>query len=259
MIETELHALGIGYRHDSSFSIERPEGSGDNLLVIFKSAAKVKINGIFVSVPPDTAIVYGKNSYQCYCADGEAYANHWVHFDFAEDTAFLKRINLPLDTIINVTDISSVENILTQISVESVSDGENKSECIDLLLKLLMAKLGDGAKKNEHHSVHYNALCALRAEIYRSTGKCGSVAELAEKLLLSPSHFQSLYKKEFGVSCYEDVISARIEKAKYYLLNTSLSVKSIAELCGCENDVHFIRQFRQRTGMTAGEYRKMNS
>ena len=73
---------------------------------------------------------------------------------------------------------------------------------------------------------------------------------------LSVPHFQALYKEEFGISCYEDVINARMEKARYYLKNTVLPIKTVAELCGYANDVHFIRQFRQRTGMTAGEYRK---
>ena len=29
-----LHAMGAGYRHGRDFHIVRPEGSGDNLLVI---------------------------------------------------------------------------------------------------------------------------------------------------------------------------------------------------------------------------------
>lgn len=258
MIETKLHALGIDYRYDSSFLIDRPNGSGDNLLIIFKSAARVEINGEFTSVSPDTAIVYDKFSLQKYGADGTDYINHWVHFDCSDDTAFLKRVNLPFETLINITDISSVESILTQLSVESVSEDYNKEECTDLLLKLLMAKLGGGADLNIRHSPHYNALCSLRADIYRSPAEYGSISDFANRLSLSPSHFQTLYKSEFGVSCFEDVITARIEKAKYFLLNTSLSVKKISELCGYENDVHFIRQFRQRTGMTSGEYRKIN-
>ena len=35
----KLHAMGIGYRHDENFRIFRPEGSGDNLLVIFRTPA----------------------------------------------------------------------------------------------------------------------------------------------------------------------------------------------------------------------------
>ena len=79
---------------------------------------------------------------------------------------------------------------------------------------------------------------------------------MARSASLSPSYFQALYKAEFGVSCYEDVISAKMELARYYLANTALSVSETAALCGYDNEVHFMRQFRQRMGMTAGEFRK---
>ena len=78
---------------------------------------------------------------------------------------------------------------------------------------------------------------------------------MARSASLSPSYFQALYKAQFGVSCYEDVLTARIRAAKYYLRTTQLSVKEISALCGCENPEHFMRQFRTRTGLTPTEYR----
>ena len=74
---------------------------------------------------------------------------------------------------------------------------------------------------------------------------------------LSASYFQTLYRAEFGVSCYEDVLRAKTGLAEYYLANTDMQVREIAALCGFENDVHFMRQFRKRTGSTALEYRRM--
>lgn len=251
----KLHALGIDYRHNRIFSIERSDGSGDNLLVIFKTTAKVRVDDDFMIVPPNSAILYSQNHPQYYSAVGDEFINHWIHFDIEENTAFFERIGLPFDTIVDITDISSVEALLLQLNLESVSESGNKSECIDLLLQLIMAKIRGNA--NFHHSsAHYEELRALRAEIYRNPAKCRSISEFASMISLSPSHFQMLYKSEFGISCYEDVLTARLDMAKYYLKNTFMPVNRIAELCGYENDVHFIRQFKSRTGMTAGEYRK---
>lgn len=56
----ELHALGLNYSHDGSFDIRRPNGSGDNLLLIFKSSAVVRLHGREYSVSPDSAILYKK-------------------------------------------------------------------------------------------------------------------------------------------------------------------------------------------------------
>ncbi len=251
----KLHALGIDYKHGRDFLIERTNGSGDNLLVIFKTPAKVRIGSENSIAPVNSAIVYSKTYPQYYGAFGEEYTNHWIHFDVEDNTSFFERIGLPFNTIVNITDISSVEALLLQLNLESVSEGRNKAECIDLLLQLIMAKIG-GNENTNHNSVHYEELRALRAEIYRNPAKCRSISEFASIVSLSPSHFQMLYKSEFGVSCYEDVLTARLDMAKYYLKNTFLPVNRIAELCGYENDVHFIRQFKLRTGITAGEYRK---
>lgn len=251
----KLHVLGMDFLHDKDFNIERPNGSGDNLLLIFKTAAQIRIGDKYTDIPPDSAILYAKGYPQYYRASGEKYINHWVHFDIENGEGFLNRVSLPMNTVFHVSDMAAAENIMMLINLENVSDNPNKTESINLLLRLLMAKLGGTDKKYEQASVHHSALSALRAEIYRNPSQKCQISDFAARVSLSPSHFQALYKCEFGVSCYEDVLSARMEMAKYYLLNTTFSVSRISELCGYENDVHFIRQFKSRVGMTAGEYR----
>ena len=240
----KLHSLGMDYHHDKDFHIERPSGSGESG---------------YTDIPADSAILYSKDYPQYYCAAGEEYINHWIHFDIENGEGFLNRVRLPMNTVFHVSDMASVENIMMQINLENVSENPNKTESLNLYLRLLMAKLGGADEKSEHTSVHHSSLRSLRAEIYRNPSQKCCISDFAARVSLSPSHFQALYKAEFGVSCYEDVLTARIEMAKYYLINTAFSVSRISELCGYENDVHFIRQFRAREGMTAGEYRRRNS
>lgn len=249
----KLHSLGIDFRHDKDFIIDRPNGSGDDLIIIFKTPAVILQNGVIKTVPADSAVVYSKGERQYYGAAGAEFINHWVHFECDERDAFFDRIGLPFDTVIPVS-ASGTEEILNLLSLEQVSGSQNRGECADLLLRLLLAKLG-GAGGSTRGNPHSAALRSLRAEIYRNPADCKSIAELSARLALSPSYFQNLYKKEFGVSCYEDVLAARLERAKYYLSDTALSVRRIADLCGFENDTHFIRQFRRRTGITATQYR----
>jgi len=255
----KLHTLGMDYHHDKDFHIERPSGSGDNLLLIFKTAAQIRTEAGYTDIPADSAILYSKDYPQYYRAAGEEYINHWIHFDIENGEGFLNRVRLPMNTVFHVSDMASVENIMMQINLENVSENPNKTESLNLYLRLLMAKLGGADEKSEHTSVHHSSLRSLRAEIYRNPSQKCCISDFAARVSLSPSHFQALYKAEFGVSCYEDVLTARIEMAKYYLINTAFSVSRISELCGYENDVHFIRQFRAREGMTAGEYRRRNS
>lgn len=255
----KLHSMGIAYRHESDFEINRPHGSGDWLLLIFKTPAFVwqresrgETRGESrVETPRDTALLYSENAPQHYGAAGVEYINHWVHFECAEDDVFFEKTRAALCEPVPLRSCAAAESVLSLLSLESVSGGE----CEDLLLRLLIAKTV-GAQGGAAKSPHSERLRSLRAQLYANPAGRFTVSGMARSASLSPSYFQALYKAEFGVSCYEDVISAKMELARYYLANTALSVSETAELCGYDNEEHFMRQFRQRMGMTAGEFRK---
>ncbi len=96
----------------------------------------------------------------------------------------------------------------------------------------------------------------LRKEMKYSPQSNWSISEAALRTGLSGSHFQRLYKKHFKISFTEDLITFRMNRATYLLRNTSMPVQRIAEECGYTNAAHFMRQFREREGMSAGQYRK---
>lgn len=252
----KLHAMGIGYRHDGGLHIVRPEGSGDNLLVIFRTPAFVITGGIRTEVPADTAVLYAQTAPQDYGAVCDDYVNDWVHFECDENDVFFGRLNISFNTPVPVSSMSGAASALQLLKLESVSDTPRSRECTDLLLRLLIAQtLGGGEPPATPHS---EKLKRLRAEIYGAPSERFTVEGMAAKLALSPSYFQTLYRSEFGVSCYEDVLCAKMSLAEYYLENTTMTVREIAGLCGFENDVHFMRLFRKRTGMTALEFRRVS-
>lgn len=97
---------------------------------------------------------------------------------------------------------------------------------------------------------------ALRKTIFNEPQRDWNIENITRSLGLSKSHFQRIYKELFGTSCKEDIIISRIERAKWLLENTDLSVSDVSEKCGHMNMSHFIRQFGQRTGSSPAEYRK---
>lgn len=250
----KLHAMGAGYRHGEDFSICRPTGSGDDLLVIFRTPAYVLIGGERISLPENSAILYNKNAPQYYGADGCAYINDWVHFECDEADIFFDKLGIRFNTPIYGIP-ASAGSILEMLKLESVSETPKSRECAALLLRLLIAQVFGGSGGSAA-SPHSEALKRLRAEIYGEPARTFTVEQMAAQLSLSPSYFQTLYRREFGVSCYEDVLRAKTGLAEYYLANTAMTVREIAGVCGFENDVHFMRQFRKRTGQTALQYRR---
>lgn len=252
----KLHTIGLNYQHPSDFTINRPNGSGDNLFLMFKSSAEVVIDGTEYFAEKNSCILYSKNTKQQYGANGVRFSNHWLHFDMDESDIFLQRCSVPINTLIKPKSSAEIEEILSRIVFESVAHNRNKEDSIDLLIRLLLCKLdGEGDEKTKY-TAYSSKLKKMRAELYSNPAESYRVEQLADELSVSTSHFYSLYKQEFGVSCYHDIVNARIEAAKSFLINTDLTVKAISELLGYENDVHFMRQFKLKTGISAGEYRR---
>ena len=46
---------------------------------------------------------------------------------------------------------------------------------------------------------------------------------------------------------------------KYYLAGSDMSIRGLADFCGYESELHFMRQFKKFVGMTPTEYRRSSS
>ena len=99
----------------------------------------------------------------------------------------------------------------------------------------------------------------LRSEIMANPQREWDIELMAKEIGISRSHLQRLYKQFFSVSCLDDVITARINKAKSLLRHTDLRIQEIAVQCGYQNVSHFMRQFKDKCGVTAMQYRKQNT
>lgn len=84
-----------------------------------------------------------------------------------------------------------------------------------------------------------------------------SVKYFSKELNLSPYYLSDLLKKEIGCNTQEYIHSYIIERAKTELLNSNDSVSQIAYELGFEYPRHFSKVFKNRTGMSPNEYRKV--
>ncbi len=102
---------------------------------------------------------------------------------------------------------------------------------------------------------HYSDLINLRTYIYKNPEDTFDMDKIYSLFESSVGHLRLLYKKCFGISLLQDCISARMAKAKYLLMTTSMNFADIAEECGYSDNKYFMRQFAAETGMTAGKYK----
>lgn len=85
-----------------------------------------------------------------------------------------------------------------------------------------------------------------------------SVSYCAEELHLSANYFGDLVKKETGKSAQEYIQNKVIDVAKEKIFDLDKSISEVAYDLGFKYPQHFTRLFKQKTGITPNEYRRLN-
>lgn len=81
------------------------------------------------------------------------------------------------------------------------------------------------------------------------------LSDVSDHIYVSQWHLSKLLNRETGRK-YSDILNGyRIEKAKEYLSDPSMTIADIAERTGYTDLANFSRVFRRQTGMSANEYR----
>ena len=244
---------------EKDFSIYKENGRPSYLYVLFRTKTMLLIENEYIPVNPGTGILYDKNKVQAYYNCDDTRFNHdFLYFDIENELEKTLLLSIPKGVPFIHPVPKKISDFLFIIEKESQTPSKFNREilsnlCISFLYKVLedvdLNLTGDKEKK------YYREFYNLRQNIYKNPSEKWSVENLSESLFLSKRHFQLLYKKFFGVSCINDVINARTEMAKNILLKTNLSITEVSEKCGYNNVEHFIRQFKNRVGLSPERYK----
>jgi AraC-like DNA-binding protein len=97
---------------------------------------------------------------------------------------------------------------------------------------------------------------SIRMQVHDQMQKPWRVAEMARLANLSPSRFAVLYLKLLGTSPMEDLIHARLQRARALLTDGRLSVMEVADRTGFGSVCHFSRLFRKHVGCAPRDYHR---
>lgn len=100
-------------------------------------------------------------------------------------------------------------------------------------------------------------LLAKAVELIRSDLNV-TVESVAESVSLSPPSLNKLFREFAGMSAGEFILSARMDKAKELLKASGSKIEEIAEQVGYTTARGFYKVFKEATGLTPSEYRKLN-
>jgi len=255
----QVRLCGIDSTHAKNFKIEKPYGFGDYLFLRMKTPTRFYLDGIVQDAGVDDVILYRKGDPQYYEElEVIPHVDDYMFFDVSgeEDQAFMDQLMLQYNRLFRFPNSACFLDIHQRICQEFISRSVWQTQSIDSLLRYFLIKLSEcmSTDYSQSDQMFLEQFRALRRTIYAQPAQKWSVQQMADTVCLSPSYFQSLYRKYFQISCMEDVYSSRMNYARELLTTTSLPIGEIAERCGYESNIYFSRHFKRKIGMTPTEY-----
>ena len=107
----------------------------------------------------------------------------------------------------------------------------------------------------EQDNINFNRIAEAIEYIKNNFKQQPNLDEVAEKVNLSPFHFQRLFKEWAGVTPKKFLQYTSIEHAKNILKNDQLTLSEATELTGLSSTGRLHDLFVKIEGMTPGEYK----
>ncbi len=253
----QISSLKIDWNLGKNFWFDRQDPSLGHLFVRFKSDAKVYTKNGFMQAKPGNFIFYNEEERTAYGSENWEFNHDFFRFYLSEAEASV--FDVPTSTLFTSSMPEKAESVFRMLTVEFFSASAKRDMALDLIGRLFFLEASVFSKTEyADRSVEsrHQALAKLRMEMLNAPQKPWTIEELAGRAMLNATYFQKLYKQFFGMSCMQEVLTARIRMAENLLLSTNKKETEIAMLCGYNNIEHFIRQFKKFTGRTPSAFKK---
>lgn len=237
--------------------INRPEGSGDYLLLYFMTPMKVQLCGRTQMAKEGAFLLYTPGQAQIYRAVGQ-FKNSFVHFT-CDDDGFLAAYGLPVNKIVYPPFPDALNALFKAVYMESVTKQSYYQEQIDKLMHqlfiLFSRQLQTFPDGKGFQADLFEEFRKARIEILTHIERKWDADSMAALTNLGTSQFYRYYRLFFNRSPKSELLDARMERSKYLLRVEKLPVAQAAAQAGFDSLPHFTRYFKKACGMPPSEYR----
>ena len=237
------------------FLLSRPQGAKEAILLHFLTPVELTFDGCPVHAPAGSFIVFSPETAHEFYSQS-ALLHDWLHLS-GDISGMMNRYGLETDRLYEPGITSAISEIIAFLEVEFFAQRPYWQELSQSKLNELFIRIAHSVSNSQpqmnirDETVEH--LREIRTRILSAPWRSWTIAEMAEEASISQSRLHAVYKTVFGISPKHDLILMRIEKAKQ-LLARGESVTGTAEQLGYSSVYHFIRQFRQFTGVTPKQY-----
>jgi AraC family transcriptional regulator, arabinose operon regulatory protein len=177
-----------------------------------------------------------------------------VHFDLLDDRArpLRKRLSVPP---IDVQDAGYFHSLVRRCEIDWRHGNETGKQCAQNLVRQMLLHLQATLESNDGDSDSDQRVAKVIQQVRQNSGFRRSVQQLADDANLSRSQLTRRFIRAVRMSPEAFLIQARVDRARFLLGETRMSMESVAESLGYCDMYYFYRQFKSVTGQTPGQFR----
>ena len=154
-------------------------------------------------------------------------------------------------------DISScLRNILREMEMKQPGYEDVCQAFMEILIIRLMRSTGLSVPNGIPSVSSHRQCAAIRRYIDLHFKESLTLDLLAEEAHMNKHYLSHAFKREYGISPINYMISRRIEESKYLLTETDLSLSQISQLLGFSSLSYFSQVFRKSQSIPPIEYRQ---
>lgn len=204
----------------------------------------------------DTVILDCYKPHEYYTND--SFESIWIHIAGANSYELFEEIERSDGNLIKCKDVQHLRKLLFRVFDGMKGDYLTTELSVSLdIYKIFTELLNPQSTKSKGESSYEDSIQTVKEYIAENLNENLTVGALAEIVNMSSSHFSRVFKQQTGFSPYDYILISRLNRAKYLLQVTDMTVSAIAYEIGFNSESNFIYFFTENEGISPGKFRKL--
>ena len=251
-----LHLLMVGrFHYEAGYDLVREFYDSFLIEVILEGSVCIETEGrSFTAYKNDVVLIDCYQRHRYYSDTG--WKAIWAHFDGPSARGYYNLISQLNGPVFSMPNVRIILKNLSDL-FELFSGGHIVSEAQIALM--LTAALTAMAEQTDCEGAGRNSDGIIDSILYRINANIAdppSIREMAETASLSEYYFIRVFRRIVGMTPKQYVIAVRMDRARYLLKTTALSIQAVGRLVGYASESMFCATFKRVQGVTPSEYRK---
>ena len=197
------------------------------------------------------------NNYEHISDEAEPWELLWIHFNGPLASNYYDYLTAKIGNLFNSKYIIDLISKVKQlIDIHELRNEDTNILSSKLITDILTLSFTGYKKNSQNNNSLSNKLSTIFDYINTHYTEAITLENISKKFYISKYYLTREFKKEYGNTITQYVLSKRITYAKVLLRFTDSSIEEIAMLCGIKDASYFNKVFKRMESMTASEYRK---